>query len=183
VPKREGVAAKRERETRESLLWIKGTAAVAGRCATFGPGTEGHLEVHVFDRGGDTFENLEAQALAKRTYVGRSTHNRAIYVGHEDQEKSGLLHDYARSLAEVGRLTVEVPAQEATLARDGQPGVPVRSARTARVAVAFAALQVKAPHVKRGKHGKDPVKVWVVRVWEVDAPEGVEPLEWLLLTN
>jgi hypothetical protein len=25
--------------------------------------------------------------------------------------------------------------------------------------------------------------VWVVRVWEVDPPEGVEPLEWVLLTS
>jgi hypothetical protein len=183
VPKGEGVAAKRERETRESLLWIKGTAAVAERCATSGPGTAGHLEVHVFDRGGDTFENLEAQALAGRTYVSRSNHNRAIYVGHEDQGKEGKLHDYARTLPEADRLTVEVATQGAKPAQDGQPASLARPARTATVALGFAAVQVKAPHVKRGKHGNDPLKVWVVRAWEVDAPAAVEPLEWMLLSN
>jgi len=27
-----------------------------------------------------------------------------------------------------------------------------------------------------------PIPVWVVRVWEEEAPEGEEPLEWILLT-
>src|SRR5205823_14880491 len=31
--------------------------------------------------------------------------------------------------------------------------------------------------------GKDPVTVWVLRVWEEQAPEGEEPLEWILLTS
>ena len=28
-----------------------------------------------------------------------------------------------------------------------------------------------------------PLLVWVIRVWEVDAPAGTAPLEWILLTN
>ncbi len=31
--------------------------------------------------------------------------------------------------------------------------------------------------------GKDPLTVWVIRVWEEQAPEGEPPLEWLLLTS
>jgi hypothetical protein len=30
---------------------------------------------------------------------------------------------------------------------------------------------------------KDPMRVWVVRVWEEHAPEGETPLEWVLLTS
>jgi hypothetical protein len=115
-----------------------------------------------------------------RTYVCRSNHNRGIYIGHEDQLREGLLHDHVRTLPEAGRRTVEVPAQPA---QDGKPARPAQPGRTATVAVAWAAVQVRPPHVKRGKHGNQPLKVWVVRAWELDAPAGVEPLEWLLLTN
>jgi Transposase Tn5 dimerisation domain len=31
--------------------------------------------------------------------------------------------------------------------------------------------------------GVPPLVVWVVHVWEAEPPEGVEPLEWLLLTS
>jgi hypothetical protein len=183
VPKNESVAAKRERETRESLLWPKGCAAVGERCALHGSGSPGHLEVHIFDRGGDTFENCEAQALAGRTYVCRSNHNRAITIGHEDQDQKALLHDHVGTLPEVGRLTVPLRAQPARPAQDGRDARPACKARTATLALSLAAVQILAPHVKRGKHGDEPLKVWVVRIWEVDAPVGAEPLEWILLTN
>lgn len=183
APPKEGIAARRERETRESLLWVKGCAAVAARCVAVGPAPAGRLEIDVFDRGGDTFENLDAEYAAGRTYLARSNHNRSIYVGHDDQSREGLLHNYARTLPEAGRRVVAVPAREAKPAHDGKPAQPAQPARQATVAVAWAAVQVRAPHVKRGKHGKAPLKAWVVRTWEIDAPVGAEPLEWLLLTN
>ena len=63
-------------------------------------------------------------------------------------------------------------------ANKGQP------ARAARVLCAWAEVTLKAPHVRRGRHGREPLVVWAIRVWEVDAPAGVkEPLEWLLLTD
>ena len=49
---------------------------------------------------------------------------------------------------------------------------------------AWAEVTLKPPHVRRGRHGREPLVVWALRVWEVDAPAGVkEPLEWLLLTD
>ncbi len=183
VPLGEGVAAKRERDTRESLLWVKGCAAVEARCAAHGPAPTDHLEIDVFDRGGDTFENLDAEHAAGRTYVARSNHNRSIYVGHDDPSHQGLLHDYVRTLPEAGRRVVAVPAREAKPAHDGKPARPAQPGRQATVAVAWAAVQVRSPHVKRGKHGNAPLKVWVVRAWEIGAPAEAEALEWLLLTN
>ena len=32
------------------------------------------------------------------------------------------------------------------------------------------------------RQNKEPLTVWVIRVWEEQAPEGEEPLEWLLMT-
>ena len=51
------------------------------------------------------------------------------------------------------------------------------------MAVSFAAVLVTPPHVKRGLYVKRPLRLWVVRVAEVEAPVGAEPLEWILLTD
>ena len=40
------------------------------------------------------------------------------------------------------------------------------------MAVSFAAVQIKPPGKKNGNHGNTPLKVWVVRVWEVNPPKG-----------
>ena len=62
-------------------------------------------------------------------------------------------------------------------ARPGQPE------RKAVVAVAFAPVLLQPPHVRRGLYEKRPLPLWVVRVREVEAPAGVKPLQWILLTN
>ena len=58
-----------------------------------------------------------------------------------------------------------------------------RVKREAKMAVSFAAVQIKPPGKKNGNHGNTPLKVWVVRVWEVNPPKGQERLEWFLVTN
>jgi hypothetical protein len=44
-------------------------------------------------------------------------------------------------------------------------------------------VQIIRPHVKRGIFRNEPLSLWAIRIWEIDAPPGVEPLEWILLTN
>jgi len=34
-----------------------------------------------------------------------------------------------------------------------------------------------------GEHGRDPLPMWVVRVWEPHPPQDAEAIEWFLLTN
>lgn len=162
-PAGEGVAAGRERGSRESLLWINAARQI-------GPAPAGCHWVDVCDRGADTFESLEHECREGRHFVIRSTHSRALEV--ESEGRPHLLHDLLRSLPAGLGWTVEVSANK------GQP------ARTARVLCSWAEVALKAPHVRRGEHGREPLTVWALRVWEVDAPAGVnEPLEWLLLTD
>jgi hypothetical protein len=177
---RESAAARHERQSRESRLWIRGSAAL-------GDIPEGKLWVDVCDRASDTFEYLQFMAKSKRLYVIRSTHNRAL----EEAEGEGLqevgaaelevepegggparrLHDLLRSLAGVMAWEVEVSANK------GQP------ARVATVQMSWARVRVKAPEDYQGQD-KESLEVWAIRVWEPDPPKGVkEPLEWLLLTN
>jgi Transposase Tn5 dimerisation domain len=48
--------------------------------------------------------------------------------------------------------------------------------------LAFGQMTLLPPR-NEPRAGKDPVTVWVIRVWEEQAPEGEEPLEWILLTS
>jgi hypothetical protein len=48
--------------------------------------------------------------------------------------------------------------------------------------LAFGQMTLLPPrHEPRAS--KEPLTVWVVRVWEEQTPEGEEPLEWVLLTS
>jgi hypothetical protein len=164
VGRKEGVKAKRERADRESLLWTAGLAAV-------GPAPAGVDWVHVADRGADTFEFLARTMTAEQGFVVRSHKSRVIRQGHDPQGAKDYLHNYARAQPLQGRREVVVSA------RPGQPE------RKATMAVAFAAVLLWPPHVRRGHYVKRPLRLWVVRVCEVDPPKGVKPLEWILLTN
>ena len=163
TPAGEGVAAGRDRDSRESLLWVNAARQI-------GPAPAGCHWVDVCDRGADTFEFLEHELRHGRHFVIRSTHSRALEV--ESEGRPHRLHDLLRPCRARLGWTVAVSANK------GQP------ARTARVLCSWAEVTLKAPHVRRGRHGREPLVVWALRVWEVDAPAGVkEPLEWLLLTD
>jgi hypothetical protein len=162
VPAGEGVAAKRAHAGRESRLWLRGVAAV-------GPAPAGAHWVDVCDRGADTFEFLEYERGHGRPFVIRSTHNRALLLGEPGAPR--YLHDWLRAR----------PAQLGWTARvGGRAGQP---ARTAKLQAVAAPVRVRAPHVRRGEHGRAALALVAVRVWEVAAPAGVEPLEWVLLTH
>jgi hypothetical protein len=162
-PKRESVKASRARPTRESRLWVNAVQAI-------GAAPPGVRVVDVCDRAADTFEFLEYERAHGRHFVIRSTYSRAVDVESDGQPH--LLHDLLRSLdAQIG-WTVPVSANK------GQPE------RTANVVCAWAKVTVKAPHVRKGDHGREPLELWAIRVSEVEAPADVkEPLEWLLLTD
>jgi hypothetical protein len=163
VPKGEGVKAKRERASRESRLWTRAIAAMPAA-------PTGKLWVDVADRGADLFEFLANEHALDRFYVVRACSSRNIGIGHGPEPQPAAMFAYARSLPEKGRRQIEVS--------DGQGGQ-----RKATVAMAFAAVQLQPPHVKRGLYEKRPLCVWLVRVWEVDAPAGTKPVEWILLSN
>lgn len=163
VPPGEGVAAKRSHPDRESRLWLQGVTAL-------GPAPAGACWVDVCDRGADTFEFLEYEVQHGRPFVIRSTHNRALLLD-EGPGAVPYLHDWLRLQPACLGWTSRV---------GGQAGQPVRQAKWQAVAVP---VRVRAPHVRRGEHGRAPLALVAVRVWEVEPPAGVQPLEWVLLTH
>jgi hypothetical protein len=175
VKKTETQAQRRKRKSRESLLWLKGTNDLPERREV----------VDVCDRGADTFEFLEHEMTSGRTFVIRSAYDRSIIVGHDPDGEKHHLHQYARTLPEIG--TLEMPVTQKVIVNKpkkiGKKTKTIRTKRLARLNIAAAPILVRAPANKNGIHGNQPLRLWIVRIWETSPPPGEEALEWLLLTN
>ena len=152
----------RERETRESLLWIHGTKNLPADAKL----------IDVADRGADTFEFLEHESKSGRRFVIRACKVRKVYAGHEPVGPRRYLKEHLRSLPELGRFTMKVQAQAGRKAR-----------KKAEFIVRVGPLLVCPPHAKHGHHGDEPLPLFVVQVIEVNPPAGEKAIEWTLLTN
>lgn len=163
VPEDETLTELRNRDTRESLLWVKGTEHLP----------HDRQLIDVADQGASTFEFLEHETKSGRRFVIRNGKTRKIYAGHQPTGSQKYLNDHVQSLPELGRFTMDVQAQKG------------RAARTqAEFALRGGPVLVLRPHAKCGHHGNDPLPLYVVHVVEASPPpKGEKPIEWTLLTN
>jgi hypothetical protein len=161
--KKEPVAKKRGRLSRESRLWSR-----AVQDLPVPPPGQRHIDVA--DRGADLFEFLYHEQRLGRACVVRSTYNRRVRLGHDGQGKCVLLHDHLRTLPAVAQTRTK-PIHDPT----------TRQERTAILRVSHAAVEILPPHVRKGEYEKVPIRAWVVRVWEEAPPEGATPVEWILV--
>jgi hypothetical protein len=128
--------------------------------------------VNVMDRGGDSFESLEAQQRLGQFYLVRSRYDRKVRVRDAAGRWRGRkLHGYARGLGSLGERTVVVAANANQVARQ------------ARVRVTAGAIELQAPKLRCGEHSGEPLSAWIIHVREVAPPAGQAALEWFILTN
>jgi hypothetical protein len=155
----------------EGRMWEVSARAV-------GQPPAGSVWVHVSDRGSDIFEYMAECRQQNKQFVVRAFHNRIltweVNTPQATQAEAHAVLDYARSLtAQPGSTyTVHVPASKDHPARDAQVVL-------AWAAVTFAPPTQAPPEVRQ----LAPLNVWLVRAWEPHPPEGVEPVEWILLTS
>jgi hypothetical protein len=157
--------SQRKHRERESILWQRGYQGV-------GMAPAGCTWVDVCDRGADDFEALHASLGLGHHALIRACQDRCVLVEQPDGKlRPDKLMSFARSLPGQCSDTVEVTQ------KGGRPG------RTAQVQLASAVVWIEPPkQLPRRRHYKD-LRVWVVRVWEPAPPEGVEALEWVLLST
>jgi hypothetical protein len=164
VPKKENRSRQLARE-RESQVWGKVIDEV-------GPPPPNVEFVHVLDRGADNFEvYCHAREQGTDWVVRASQLARKILT---PLGKSERLHRY------FGKLPVAGTYELYLRARPNQP------ARTATLEVRYGPLRMPAPvHKSPYVKGQDsgPIPMWVVWVREINAPAGVKPIEWVLLTS
>jgi hypothetical protein len=107
VPEGETLTELRNRETRESLLWVKGTEYLPRDTRL----------VDVADQGASTFEFLEHETKSGRRFVVRNGKVRKAYGGHEPEGPKEYLKEYVQKLPELVRFTMDVQAQKGRQAR------------------------------------------------------------------
>ena len=147
-------------EQKESNKWLKSFASVQAaqkKC----PDTQ---LVSVGDREADIYELFHAALSDPQgpKLLVRAAQNRLV------ADEQGKLLEYVAGQASSGTQVVTVP-------RKGK-----QRAREAVLEIRYTEVRLKAPASKAG--GKD-ISIWAVLAHEVEVPQGVTPLKWLLLTT
>jgi hypothetical protein len=156
--------SQRAKRQRESILWQRGFEGI-------GRAPEGCCWVDVCDRGGDVFEALHSSRQLGHHALIRACQDRCVLVKRDGQQQPAHLLQLARSLPAKTSDTVEVSE------KGGRP------ARQAQVKLASCPVLVEVPKNLPKWKQYQPIKAWVVRIWEENPPEGIEALEWVLLTT
>jgi hypothetical protein len=138
--------------------------------------------IHLADREGDDYEMFSALKRDGHRFVVRCQHNRLLEVPSEKLK----LHEHFSGIPSV--VEREVPLNRRTPKENARKRKthPARAARTARLSVAAATVELRRPLSPR-KHARTDAPasllINVVRVWEAEPPEGAEPVEWYLYTT
>jgi hypothetical protein len=164
VAKGESRSQRRKRE-RESEVWGRVIEAI-------GPPPSGAQFVHVMDRGADDFEVFTRTQRQHCDWVVRlKSLNRRI---RDDQGVEQLLEKSLCGLAPSCCYSLDLRAR------------PGQAARTARVEVSYTAVTMLVPRQPADSLkslAPAPIEGWVVQVREVNPPEGVEAIDWVLFTS
>jgi hypothetical protein len=148
-------------DEKESLRWVE-TFRLAGAAAARIPQTQ---LVVITDREGDLYELHDAVGIGPSNLhlLVRAQHDRNLDCHQK-------LWAFLSGQPVGERRELEVPR------RRGQ------RARTALVQVRWAAVSLQAPAVGC-KNSWPDLNLWAVWVHEPDPPEGVEAIDWMLLTE
>lgn len=123
--------------------------------------------VHVADREADIYEYLFASQEQGHGYVVRAGQNRALHNVERDG-REGRLFEKARGAKELGSFKLRLRS------RKGE------SARTAALKVSSVRVLLSPP---KSSQASEPIECSIIRVWEENPPGGIEPLEWMLLSD
>jgi Transposase DDE domain len=151
---------RRKREERETDVWKRQVHAI-------GAPEPGSIWVHVGDRGADMFPFFQACRSTQTHFLVRAAQNRRV---RQDEDEISYELPQARSWPSQASRPFEVPA------RHGHPG------RSTHLQLSFGQMTLLPPrHEPRAS--KESLTVWVIRVWEEQARDAEEPLEWILVTS
>jgi hypothetical protein len=148
-------------DEKESGRWLE-ALHVAATAARRMPQTQ---MVVITDREGDLYELHEAVKMGPdnlHTLI-RAQHDRNL----ENHQK---LWSSMAAQPSVDTREVEVPRRHR------------QSARTARLEIRWGAIGIESPKVGF-KKGWPPLQLWAVWAHEPDPPQGVDPIDWMLLTD
>jgi hypothetical protein len=153
-------------EEKESSKWLLALEETVARTP------RGVKVVTVADRESDFFEFLAAAQERRASFLIRARTDRLL-VAEESAGHESLLEAVAHAPL-LGSLEVQIP------------GNGKRKARSAHVAVRVTQVTIKAPPRRGAAKASGSIEPLALNaIWAVEemAPESVEPISWVLLTN
>lgn len=175
----ESIGKARERaylpiEQKESVRWLEGyrqACAVQRELLVPQVVSIGDREADIYEIFAEAERNAHKPRWHKADFIIRAKNDRSLPEKDEDAGRwcYRKLWSALKESPERFRRTIDLPA------------TPQRAARQARLAVRACEVTLKPPY--RQDRKLPPVTVRAVLVEEIDPPDGVEPVEWLLLTS
>jgi hypothetical protein len=136
--------------------------------------------VHVMDREADAYELLSAMRAEERRFIVRLQIDRPVDTTLGRGRINQVIRRRRTLLTREVALTARRPQRGDPPSRAQKH--PYRMARTATLRISATAVTIPRPrHI--GDRGLASLQLNVVRVQEVNAPRGVEPVLWRLLTS
>jgi hypothetical protein len=157
----------------ERARWGRQVAAV-------GPLVDRSRVVHVMDREADDFALFAQLTGAADRFVIRVAQDRLLAPSAEGFQK---LAEAVTQVHPVAEREVPLSRRPAGNRSPQQRRIhPVREGRLAKLAFGATTVALRRPS-PQPKTLPEALSMNVVRVWEVDAPKGETPVEWVLLTT
>lgn len=156
----------------ESCKWAAALEAI-------GSPPSASRQIHVADAESDCWEAIESAISHRMGFVVRACQDRQVIVGHDDAADQASTTLFAALAAEPALGNASFWARSR----------PNRDAGHVILAVSALPVTLLAPKHwpdKPHRHDKprpEPIRCWAVRVWQINTPEGQEPIEWVLLTD
>ena len=137
--------------------------------------------IHVMDRESDSYVLIARMLAADAHFVIRVTAKRRLFPVGLDEPLANV-YEHWEGLPDLVQREVPLSARKKSSPYYCAGRHPLRGTR-----IATLRFSAKSIRVKRASNVPAKWPAWfqlnAVRVYEVDAPEGEEPIEWLLLTT
>jgi hypothetical protein len=182
APEGETSTQRKKRKEKESQVWLRQVQEI-------GKAPAGCQWIHTGDRGSDIFAFLRLCLNLDCDFLVRAKHDRRVDLlvdqaetplppgarrhgkqRSKDHDEPQHLFDVVRSWQALGERTLHLDSNQK------------RKERDAHLKISWGTLRLWPPDGEAGK-GEVPLVVTVVRTWEPEPPEGLEALEWVLLTS
>jgi hypothetical protein len=149
--------SQRHSRWRESMFWTQAVQRV-------GVAPSSSRWIDVSDRESDIYEHMLQCHEYNHGFVIRANQKRALL-----NSDCAHVFEAVRAANVLGDYTIHLRARPGCAARD------------AKLAVRSCQVQLRAPH----RHGNklQPLQCWVVEAVEIDAPKGIQPVHWVLLSD
>lgn len=159
---------RRRSPDRESQRWIESVQQVGGSSPL-------SRWIHVGDRESDMYALYEQAQKSNVGFVIRLAKDRNAWAGHDTPDTLDAVQRHGSSLKDLCRGLPTLGSKPLWISP--KPG---RAGRWATLSVAGGPVTIWSPRLNRTGRA---LRCWAVRVWEQNPPEGVEAIEWMLLSS